>query len=272
MARVLVLSSQVAVGHVGLSAAQPVLQALGHQVTGLPTVMLSNHLGFETHGAHDLDPRKIEAVLAGIVGNGWLADHDAVLIGYLPTPEFVDLAVALIEQSRAARPDIRVIVDPVLGDHPKGLYIAADTAEAIRTRLVARADCLTPNRFEAAWLTGQPVEDLRTARHCAQTLHDRTGAEVFVTSAPTGPGQTGVLGMGHTARLWRHPLRAAVPAGVGDTFSALLAAGVPAGAALGHLDALVAASLGQPHLAIVQTQDTWRAAAPLPEESLPDGL
>ena len=44
--RILALSSQVAFGHVGLSAAVPVLQRLGHSVTALPTVMLSNHPGW----------------------------------------------------------------------------------------------------------------------------------------------------------------------------------------------------------------------------------
>ena len=46
MARILILSSWVAHGHVGLSAAAPALQALGHEVTQLPTTVLSNHPGW----------------------------------------------------------------------------------------------------------------------------------------------------------------------------------------------------------------------------------
>ena len=43
--RILSISSQVAYGPVGNSAAVPALQAMGHEVLAIPTVMLSNHPG-----------------------------------------------------------------------------------------------------------------------------------------------------------------------------------------------------------------------------------
>ena len=46
--RILSMSSQVAYGPVGNTAAVPALQALGHEVLAVPTVILSNHPG---HGA-----------------------------------------------------------------------------------------------------------------------------------------------------------------------------------------------------------------------------
>ncbi len=42
---ILVLSSQVAAGAVGLAIAAPCLQAMGCNVAGLPTCVLSNHSG-----------------------------------------------------------------------------------------------------------------------------------------------------------------------------------------------------------------------------------
>ena len=43
--RLLSISSQVAFGPVGNSAAVPALQARGHEVLAIPTIMLSNHPG-----------------------------------------------------------------------------------------------------------------------------------------------------------------------------------------------------------------------------------
>ncbi len=45
MALVLCVSSQTVFGPVGNSVAVPVLQAAGHEVMQLPTVLLSNHPG-----------------------------------------------------------------------------------------------------------------------------------------------------------------------------------------------------------------------------------
>jgi len=57
--RILCISSQVAYGPVGNTAAVPALQAMGHEVLALPTILLSNHPGHGTpHAirvpAHDL--------------------------------------------------------------------------------------------------------------------------------------------------------------------------------------------------------------------------
>ena len=46
-----------------------------------------------------------------------------------------------------------MLVDPVLGDAGR-LYVAQETAEAIRDRLIPLADIATPNLFELGWLTG----------------------------------------------------------------------------------------------------------------------
>jgi pyridoxine kinase len=62
MSRVLAISSQVAYGYLGLSAAVPALQALGHDVMALPTVLLSNEPGDRPSAGQRIAP----AVLADI--------------------------------------------------------------------------------------------------------------------------------------------------------------------------------------------------------------
>ena len=107
------------------------------------------------------------------------------------------------------------------------------------------------------------------AAQAARALPGKPGRTVLLTSAPCTPGRTGVLQLGGDAgdgAAWSAPLRSGVPHGVGDVFSALIAAGLPAGAALGHLDALIGASLAAPHLRIAETARAWTTAAPLPPE------
>ena len=66
MNRVLIMSSWTSVGHVGLSAATPVLQALGHHVTQLPTIILSNHRGWRHVAGRPIPAREILEMVAAI--------------------------------------------------------------------------------------------------------------------------------------------------------------------------------------------------------------
>ena len=87
-----------------------------------------------------------------------------------------------------------------------------------------------------------------------------------MTSPPIGDGQTGILAdaPGATA-LYRTELIAgdtSVPHGVGDAFSALIAGGAPVGTALGQLRALIACSVGAPHLRIAGKRRDLDAGRP----------
>ncbi|MGE0699573.1 MAG: bifunctional hydroxymethylpyrimidine kinase/phosphomethylpyrimidine kinase [Hyphomicrobiaceae bacterium] len=155
----LAISSQVARGAIGLSATVPALQALGHEVIALPTILLSNHPGHPRVAGERMAPELIARMLDTLAANGWLGGIDAVMTGYLPSPEHVAVARRAVEQVRAAAPAATYLCDPILGDEPKGLYIAAEAAEAIRAELVPLADVLKMNRFEAGWLSRRAVSD-----------------------------------------------------------------------------------------------------------------
>src|SRR5690606_40517447 len=89
MARILALSSQVARGHVGLSAIVPALQRLGHEVWPLPTILLSNHPGHAHAAGIHVEPAVLEEMIDALERNGWLGEIEAVITGYLPTAEHV---------------------------------------------------------------------------------------------------------------------------------------------------------------------------------------
>lgn len=260
----LILSSVVAMGHVGLSAGQPVCQRLGYDVTGVPTIVLSNHPAWPKVAGTAIAPERIGEMIGALEANSWLAGHAGVLVGYMPGVGHVEAAVEMVEQMRAAAPGVRVVVDPILGDHPKGLYVKQEVAEAVRDRLVPLADVVTPNLFELGWLTGRDCADLAGARETAGALGVPL---VHVTSPPLGEAETGVLSVSETgAELYRTTKAPGVPHGIGDVFAALIAAGLPVGQALGHVAALAEVSRGCDHLAIVAGAARWTGAAPITSE------
>ena len=272
VARVLILSSLVSFGHVGASVGQPLLQALGHSVTVLPTVILSNHPGWPHVSGAPTPVSQLEAMVTALDKNGWLGEHDAVQTGYLPTEQHVDFAARLIAQMQKFNPTLRIVVDPVVGDAPKGLYVAETVAAAQRDRLLSLADIVTPNACELGWLSDAPGQTLEQACQLAVGLAG-TKRQVCLTSPPLGTGFTGLLKMNRQdMTLWSVPRWDGVPHGTGDALAALLAAGYPAGQALGFLQELIRHSLGCEHLRIAEAAALWTKAAAIAPKEDSDGL
>lgn len=272
MARFIALSSMVARGHVGLSAMVPVLQRLGHEVTGLPTVVLSNHLGHRRSAGMPVSAETLSAMLDALDANGWLGEADGVLTGYLASAEHVHFAANLIDRVRQQKPEARIFCDPVLGDDPKGLYIGQETALAVRDVLLAHADVMTPNRFELAWLSGMPVTDVASAIGAARALGLPA---VLATSIPlAGETLANLLITPTSALKCVVPRRTNVPHGTGDFLAAAFAgfrlSGTSERESLGRATAATAAvidaSLGRDELCLVAMQETWPKAEALPVE------
>lgn len=221
MARILAISSFVAHGHVGLNAAVPALNAMRHEVVSVPTVILSNHYGYDLVAGGPLDTDAFEALLRGLYGNGWLDTIDAVMTGYLPGVAFAEIVAAAVERISERNPDVFYLCDPVLGDDPDGLYVEEALAAGVRDILVPIADIITPNRFELEWLTGLPVTNPAEATEAADTL-----GEGLITVATSVPVDEAVIanvlvsddGGGYAATRRRLD----VPHGTGDLFAALL--------------------------------------------------
>lgn len=274
MARYLVISSQVAHGHVGLSAIVPALQALGHEAIALPTILLSNHPGHAKVAGTRIDPDVLSQMIAALDANGRLDNIDAVLTGYLPTVAHVRFAAETVRKiwSGMPNPAGSYFCDPVLGDDPKGLYIAVDVAGAIKDLLVPMAHTVSPNRFELEWLSGRPVTDLASAVAAAQIL----GPEKFVcaTSIPGAANSLLTLEMTADARgayggiACRVERRQSVPHGTGDLLSALLLTSLSLGQAVGCVDAAITASHGSDELQLITAAAQWLNARPVAEEPI----
>jgi pyridoxine kinase len=278
LARVLAISSQVARGHVGLSAIVPALERLGHEVWALPTVLLSNHPGHPHSAGTRIEAAVLQRMVDALDENGWLGEVDAMITGYLPGVAHVAFAAETAARLRAKRPGLIYLCDPVSGDDPGGLYIESEAAAALRDALVARADVVTPNRFELAYLSGRVVADPASAALAARAL----GVAKVLATSLDGRDQgerANLMVAGESAFVSRVPMRANVPHGTGDLMAGLLLGylldGRNPGDALGRatavVDRVLAASEGADELRLEPQSGTWGEVAAWPVEASSDG-
>ncbi|HFB2048414.1 MAG: bifunctional hydroxymethylpyrimidine kinase/phosphomethylpyrimidine kinase [Hyphomicrobiaceae bacterium] len=266
MLNIFVISSQVIRGHVGLAAILPAVQALGHEVFALPTIILSNHPGHNHAAGEQVSLLTLESIVSALDKNGWLADIDCILTGYMPSVEHVNFAAATIMRIKNKSPSVKVICDPIIGDKADGIYIDLKAAKAIRDRLIPLSDVMLPNKFELIWLTETDVKsetDVLLAGHAFPEI------TIITTSVPTNQHNimANVLSLAKTANSpamsCRFNVHPDVPKGTGDFFSGLIAAGATFDLATSQTSALAALSVGKQHLDIVTRSKDWIAAEPL---------
>jgi pyridoxine kinase len=119
-----------------------------------------------------------------------------------------------------------VVVDPILGDAPKGLYVKPEVARAVADRLVPLADWITPNLWELGYLAGREITDVADAVAAARTL----GKPALITSAPVGETETGLIFVtAEAATVFAHPRLPEAPNGTGDLVAASFGAGLVEG-------------------------------------------
>ena len=220
---VLIISSQVARGYIGASAQRIALEHLGQQVWLLPTIQLSSHPGHETFSGHVTPPGALASMVQALDQNGWLADVEGVITGYMPSSDHAAIAAGAVNRVREAAPWALHLCDPAFGDGPTGLYVEESAAEAIKLDLIPKADIATPNIFELEWLTGRPLSSLAETLTAAKEL----GPErVLTTSAPaTQDGQiANLLISGKSTWLANVARRARAPHGTGDLIAGLFLA------------------------------------------------
>jgi pyridoxine kinase len=237
---VIVISSAVAYGNVGIRATVAGLRALGRQAIELPTVVLSNHPGMGRPAGVRLEAEKLGAMMDALDGLGQLARARAIMTGYFAAVEQVEAVADRLARLRSRRGDLMILVDPVIGDEEGGLYVDERVAAAIRDRLLPIAAIVTPNRFELSWMAGRAVGE----RDVVEAARALSVPEVIATSVEV-PGdrlQTLAITPNGIARS-TCPRLAEVPHGTGDLLAGLYLgcrlSGADAGTSLGEATAIL---------------------------------
>jgi pyridoxine kinase len=225
MARVLILSSYVAASRVGGGAQALTLARLGIEPILVPTVLFGRHPGYGEPGGAPVEPEVFEAMLGAVEAQGMFGGLDAAITGYFSSAEQVAIAAEALTRARRASPAMRLIVDPIMGDADKGLYVREPVAEALAVELVSDADVLAPNAWELARLSGRAVADTESAVLAARAL----GRPTLVSSlAAEGGIGVAYIDAGE-AWLAVHPRRRRAPKGTGDLLTAIFAAALVQG-------------------------------------------
>lgn len=153
MKRVLSVQDISCVGKCSLTAAIPVISAMGIEVCPLPTAILSNHTAFSSFSFLDLTD-KIPEIL-----NEWKKQgfhFDAIYTGYLGSIKQIDLVHKILDEF--AQNDTLVVIDPCMADNGK-LYtgFSQDFVQQM-AKLCGRANVILPNMTEACFLVNQDYD------------------------------------------------------------------------------------------------------------------
>lgn len=152
--RVLSVQSHVVCGYVGNKSATLPLQLLGFDVDAINSVQLSNHTGYSYYSGQVLDSQQLEELVDGLQRNAILPRYSHLLTGYIGSGSFLRRVAELVQQLRAANPDLLYVCDPVMGDNGR-MYVPAELLQLYKQLIVPQADVLTPNQFEAELLASE---------------------------------------------------------------------------------------------------------------------
>ncbi len=191
---VLAISSHVAYGHVGNSAAVFALQRLGIEAWPINTVAYSNHPGHGRYRGVAASGAEIAEIVAGLDDIGALAECNAVLSGYLGSAETgaaVRDAVALVKRRN---PRAVYLCDPVMGDSEGGFFVSDDVREEVILS-VAAADIATPNAFEIEVLTGIGTRTIDDALLATERLRG-SGPDIVVVTSLDDAGSLATMAVG----------------------------------------------------------------------------
>ena len=213
-------------GRSSLAVVIPILSSMGIQVCSLPTAVLSTHTGgFDGYNFVDLTDS-----MEGFIEH-WRKlelEFDCIYSGFLGSPRQIEIISRFIEDF--AKEDTLVVVDPVMGDDGR-LYETMGKEMVQKMKgLISKADIITPNYTEAAFLLNEPY-DLQVSEKELKSWLIRLselGPEiVIITSAPDSKQSKNTMVMAYNredGRFWKVScvyIPASFP-GTGDVFTSII--------------------------------------------------
>lgn len=232
--RVAAVNDLSGLGKCSLTAAIPVLSAMGVQACPVPTAILTNQTGFSSYEMTDytdhLDAYTEQWQRCDLHLNG-------IYTGFLANERQVEKILRLIEAFR--RPETLLLVDPVMGDAGE-VYETYTREMCFQMRCLAEeADVITPNLTEACLLAERTYASLvaheeedsypeRVAELAGELSRD-TGRRVVVTGVRH---QTWIYNIAVEDSRWFFERSLAFGghySGTGDLFSAVVCGGMVRG-------------------------------------------
>ncbi len=223
---VLTIAGSDSSGGAGIQADLKTFTALGVYGTSAVTCVVAEHPG-RVLRVTPLPPARVAEQIRAVLEAFPVAAIKTGLLGSRAIIEAVEKAI-----TPALAAGVPLVIDPVMTASAGGRLLARAALPALR-RLIAQATLVTPNRDEAAWLTGRPIPDEKALRGAAVELainlakphvlakggHLRTREAVDWLASPRGM----------VTRVAARRVRGVDPHGTGCTYSAAIAAGLAQG-------------------------------------------
>ncbi len=103
-----------------------------------------------------------------------------LLTGYVSGKEGVE-AIGQVARELKAKHGVLWLLDPVMGDEERGLYVSDDIVPVYR-QLVSDADIITPNQFELELLSETKIDSIDSLKLAFTKLHNVGVENIVVTT------------------------------------------------------------------------------------------
>lgn len=170
MKNILSIQSHVVFGHAGNSAAEFPMRRMGVNVWPLNTVQFSNHTQYRQWEGCVMPASHLSDIIRGLSEINQLARCDAVLSGYIGSPEQGNYILDAVAQVKAANPEAWYFCDPVMGHPEKGCIVAPGVAEFFCKQALPVSDMMAPNLLELEQLSGKTLTNVDEVITAAREL------------------------------------------------------------------------------------------------------
>ncbi len=234
--RILAVHDLCSFGRCSLTAAVPVLSAMGHQACPFPTAVFSNNFTFGSFVSTNLTEH-MPGILDQWVRLGFR--YDAVYSGFLADVEQMEIVEDSINRLLRERDGGLAVVDPAMGDDGKLYPIYTDAMVERMRRLASKADIITPNYTEACFLLDKPYDaglpEAGAVEAMSRELAKLGSPNVVITSIPADGNRIKVSSFEAATNRFMEfetPRLPLATCGTGDIFTSVVTGAVLCGRSL----------------------------------------
>lgn len=170
MKNILSIQSHVVYGHAGNSAAEFPMQRCGVGVWSLNTVQFSNHTQYGQWTGEVMTANHLTDIVKGLDNIHQLKKCDAVLNGYIGSPEQGRSILEIVKKVKVENPKAIYFCDPVMGHPEKGCVVAPGVSDFFTNEAVKVSDIIAPNLLELEILTGRSINSVEECIEAAKVL------------------------------------------------------------------------------------------------------
>ncbi|KAH0787895.1 pyridoxal kinase [Histomonas meleagridis] len=168
-------------GRSGNRAAVFPLEVNGIFVDPLNTCHFSAHSAYPRFNGQVLSTRQLDDTIDGLIANNIFQNYTHLLTGYLADASIAHQVYTIHKMMN----NVTYICDPVLGDN--GHFYSGRNfqtqLDVMKKELIPVADTVTPNSYEAMWLTGyESMNNPHELVEVVSSLHNLGPRNIIITS------------------------------------------------------------------------------------------